>query len=172
MGISIQTYRCRIGTYVPKNQLKLQKNSYKYTSCRYATYPRNLKSARLFMMCVVILSSFSSFANHSNQQKLSFNLSTFICKTTSDPVKLNYTKSSSAVFLGLMPPNINIPNSKCTNNFYARYTYGNRSNRGIKLGHWNAGSAFLENKINDIENVIATHHPHLFGISEANLHKL
>ena len=155
MGISIQTYRCRIGTYVPKNQPKLQKNSYKYTSCRY-TYPRNLKSARLFMMCVVILSSFSSFANHSNQQKLSFNLSTFICKTTSDPVKLNYTKSSSAVFLGLMPPNINIPNSKCTNNFYARYTYGNRSNRGIKLSHWNAGSAFLEN-------------PHLFGISEANL---
>ena len=31
-------------------------------------------------------------------------------------------------------------------NFYARYTYGNRSNRGIRLSHWNAGSAHLENK--------------------------
>ena len=56
-------------------------------------------------------------------------------------------------------------------NFYARYTYGNRANRGIKLSHWNAGSAYLENKKIEIENVIADHHPHLLGISEANLHK-
>ena len=34
-------------------------------------------------------------------------------------------------------------------NFYARYTYGNRTNRGLKLSHWNAGSAFLENKRDD-----------------------
>ena len=27
-------------------------------------------------------------------------------------------------------------------NFYAKYTYGNKSNRGIKLSHWNAGSAY------------------------------
>ena len=57
------------------------------------------------------------------------------------------------------------------NNFYARYTNGNRTNRGIKLSHWNAGNAFLENKVINIENVIADHHPHLIGISEANLHK-
>ena len=56
-------------------------------------------------------------------------------------------------------------------NFYARYTYGNRSNRGVKLSHWNAGSAFLENKTNEIENLISDHHPHLLGISEANLQK-
>ena len=56
-------------------------------------------------------------------------------------------------------------------NFYARYTYGNRGNRGIKLSHWNAGNAHLENKTIDIENVISDHHPHLLGISEANLHK-
>ena len=56
-------------------------------------------------------------------------------------------------------------------NFYARYTYGNRANRGIKLSHWNAGNAYLENKINHIENLIADHHPHLLGISEANLYK-
>ena len=57
------------------------------------------------------------------------------------------------------------------NNFYARYTNGNRTNRGMKLSHWNAGNAFLENKVINIENVIADHHPHLIGISEANLHK-
>ena len=56
-------------------------------------------------------------------------------------------------------------------NFFARYTYGNRSNRGMKLSHWNAGNAYLENKTNEIENLILDHHPHLLGISEANLHK-
>ena len=56
-------------------------------------------------------------------------------------------------------------------NFYARYTYGNRNNRGIKLSHWNAGNAYLENKTNEIETLISDHHPHLLGISEANLHK-
>ena len=56
-------------------------------------------------------------------------------------------------------------------NFFARYTYGNRSNRGMKLTHWNAGNAYLENKTNEIENLILDHHPHLLGISEANLHK-
>ena len=56
-------------------------------------------------------------------------------------------------------------------NFYAWYTYGNRSNRGIKLSHWNAGGAHLENKTIEIENLISDHHPHLLGISEANLHK-
>ena len=56
-------------------------------------------------------------------------------------------------------------------NFYAKYTYGNKSNRGIKLSHWNAGSAHLENKISEIENLICDFHPHLIGISEANLHR-
>ena len=56
-------------------------------------------------------------------------------------------------------------------NFYARYTYGNRANRGINLSHWNAGSAFLENKTQEIETLISDYHPHLLGISEANLHK-
>ena len=57
------------------------------------------------------------------------------------------------------------------NNFYARYTYGNRKNRGIKLSHWNAGSAHLPNILNEIEIVISRHHPHIFGISESNLLK-
>ena len=56
-------------------------------------------------------------------------------------------------------------------NFYARYTYGNRANRGIKLSHRNAGNAHLENKTIDIEHGIADHHPHLIGIREVNLHR-
>ena len=56
-------------------------------------------------------------------------------------------------------------------NLYARYTYGNRNSKGIKLCHWNAGSAHLENKTSEIEKLVADYSPHILGISEANLHK-
>ena len=54
-------------------------------------------------------------------------------------------------------------------NFYARYTNGNRSNRGLKICHWNMGSAHLENKTNEIETVLADLRPHVLGISESNI---
>ena len=47
-------------------------------------------------------------------------------------------------------------------NIYARYTYGNRTNRGIKLCHWNAGNAHLRNKVNYIESVVSRYSPHFF----------
>ena len=53
-------------------------------------------------------------------------------------------------------------------NQLARATTGNRSNRGIKLAHWNAGSAHLYNKMDELEQVVADLHPHVLGVSEAN----
>ena len=40
----------------------------------------------------------------------------------------------------------------------------------MKILHWNKGSSFLENKINEIETIIDGYRPHVFGLSEANLH--
>ena len=57
------------------------------------------------------------------------------------------------------------------NDWYARCTYGNRNNRGIKLSHWNAVNAHLKNKLNEIESVTGLLHPLSFGVSEANLLK-
>ena len=34
---------------------------------------------------------------------------------------------------------------------------------------WNKGSALLHNKHHEIETLIAGHHPHILGLSEANL---
>ena len=45
---------------------------------------------------------------------------------------------------------------------------GNRESRGIRLAHWNAGSAHLHNKMTQLELAVADHRPHLLGISEAN----
>ena len=46
-------------------------------------------------------------------------------------------------------------------NQQVRAITGNRSNRGIKLAHWNAGSAHLHNKMDELEQVV-------LGVSEAN----
>ena len=54
-------------------------------------------------------------------------------------------------------------------NFSARYTNGNRQSRGIKIAHFNKGPGFLTTKKFEIENAIAGFHPHILGISEANL---
>ena len=48
---------------------------------------------------------------------------------------------------------------------------GNRGQRGrgIKIVAWNKGSSLLHNKHQEIESLIAGHHPHILGLSEANL---
>ena len=48
----------------------------------------------------------------------------------------------------------------------------NRDSKGVRLAHWNAGSAHLKNKLHDIEQVVSDHHPHLLGISESNYKKI
>ena len=44
-----------------------------------------------------------------------------------------------------------------------------RRGRGIKIVAWNKGSSLLHNKHQEIESLIAGHHPHILGLSEANL---
>ena len=46
---------------------------------------------------------------------------------------------------------------------------GNRSSKGIKIAHWNLGSAELQNKMCEIEAAVEKTKPGIFGISEANL---
>ena len=48
---------------------------------------------------------------------------------------------------------------------------GNRASRGIKIAHWNLGSAELQNKMCEIEAAVEKVKPGIFGISEANLSK-
>ena len=54
-------------------------------------------------------------------------------------------------------------------NFQSRYLHGNKKNQGIKICHWNKGGSHLVNKMPEIRNIVSGLHPHIFGISEANL---
>ena len=53
-------------------------------------------------------------------------------------------------------------------NFQSRYLYGNRRT-GIKISAWNKGGGFLQNKMPELKNIVNGLHPHILGISEANL---
>ena len=56
-------------------------------------------------------------------------------------------------------------------NFYARYTYGNRSQSGLKICHWNKSNSKMHSRMTEIKEIVSSHRPHLLGISEANIHK-
>ena len=50
-----------------------------------------------------------------------------------------------------------------------RMRNGNRASKGIKMAHWNLGSAELQNKMCEIEAAVDKLKPGILGISEANL---
>ena len=55
-------------------------------------------------------------------------------------------------------------------NFLARYTNGNKRQHGLKILHWNKGPSYLENKKSEIQTIVDKYHPHILGLSEANLY--
>ena len=54
-------------------------------------------------------------------------------------------------------------------NCQAKYTNGNKKSQGIKISAWNKGGGYLVNKMPEIKNIVNNLHPHILGISEANL---
>ena len=59
----------------------------------------------------------------------------------------------------------------CEVNFHARYKFGNIRKQGINICHWNKGSGYMFNKIEEIEYLVSSFKPHILGISEANFWK-
>ena len=48
---------------------------------------------------------------------------------------------------------------------------GNFKESNLLMMHWNAGPAFLERKLHNIEAIVSDKKPHIIGISEANLRR-
>ena len=151
MGVSLQVYRCRIGSFT-STSFNLSK------TINTATY-RTSNSSTEIILFLVLLSSLLVFVNIHQQ----------LYNVASAPTKV---KSNGEVH--------DTPNQKLAapcrlssrhRNFLAKMVNGNRGARGpgIKLIHWNKGPSFLRKKTEEIETIIANHHPHVLGLSEANL---
>ena len=170
MTCSLQTYRVRIGTFVPKPLATSCSVTRAPKSTVYVA-PKTFFTILSLYFCLVMYVGISK-SNYSDQtlegQTLSNSESSFIFiraqlstnSYISGKIYLIHSPNSSRFWL-----------SRKDRNSLAKATTGNRQNRGVKLAHWNAGSAHLHNKMQDIEKVISDYHPHVIGISESNLKK-
>ena len=155
MAISIQEYRSRIGRYLPKT--KCRKYSLDDIKVDEDFKKKNVPTRVCFFVICSLIFSLTPFTNLSTSETRTkdFNLTCAIrAGKSTNPIMIN--QPSVYIKLG---------------NFYARYTNGNRQARGIKIAHFNKGPGHLSTKVNEIENAISGFHPHIFGISEANLFK-
>ena len=146
--IDINIYRLRIGVFqmpcAKRSKFSIDDSKYKIHS-----YKLGLSLFQWLLLLLVFYTSLCE-SEHLSERKVSLR-----CRLSQKLTNKIYTLSAM----------------KTDVNFYARYTYGNRKNRGVKLCHWNAGNAFLKNKMYSIENVVDRFSPHILGISEANLLK-
>ena len=184
MGITIQAYRCRIGNFLPNKCTILQKNNYNNSTTRNENYPTDFNIIAFLLLTSVLLSSFLFPLGYqallqSNNQSYShplyptpnFSISLHQCSSwdawsgkTSSDIACNFLISYGINTLAAS-------SFKMITNFQSRYLHGNRRAGGIKLSHWNKGPGFMQNKIPEIKNIIDGLHPHIIGISEANLHQ-
>ena len=129
----INTYRSRIVTFQQPGQRKFKMN----------TFTGKMKNDFFsgFLRILLICSTFSLFALIFSEHKFGT-----ICQSEGFSHQSNENQSSH---YHEKKENISLSYNSSDlseeNNFYARYTYGNRKNRGIKVSHWNAGSAHLPN---------------------------
>ena len=188
MSVSINQWRACIGSFnggrgglVNKIPTGTARGSKQYGSGIFVGAGLLLALVTLLFSPIWILScgsyahlpGYSSSSNHHGEvYKIQFNTNTHKSRT-GQPCLVQMIISDSP---GLNDsPRINktvkprISRKKL--NKLVRAVTGNRSNRGIKLAHWNAGSAHLHNKLDDLMDVVSDLHPHVLGVSEANFRR-
>ena len=158
MGVSIEMYRINIGTF-QSNQVQRKK---------LCTIVKKCSLKCVLLLCFLLFNTHWIFALSEFQVEDRFNVpQNNYCRGASVIPSLSTRQCwSDEVETDC---NLNINFVLMTDvNFNARYVNGNRRNKGLKITHWNLGSAYLGNKIHEIETLVADFHPHILGISEAN----
>ena len=157
MGVTLQEYRSRIGSFYKTNSRVSNKKSLVIkTSGSFEQYlPLLILFAGLLSIYCTPYLTVPTSLNHNNPYTPAMSSRPAPAPT---PTRSPPASPSASFWL-----------SNKEKNRIARATTGNRENRGIKLAHWNAGSAHLRNKMLEIEQVVSEIKPHILGISEANL---
>ena len=177
MGITIQAYRCSIGRFLPKHSSIDFKN---HSAKKYDENPSKSFSIRNYLLLIIVLCiplcyvffGNSQFQNMSktNNHPLYPSTSLQNITTSRDNFTGNTTTDIAATFI--LQYGIHVMasfSSRMITNFSLRYLNGNRKSGGIKISHWNKGPGFLQNKMPEVKNILNGLHPHILGLSEANL---
>ena len=177
MEVTIQQYRSRIGRFLPKHghDRIIGNTSRNYEDYPTITIPGIWYYILAFAIFTPVMISINQYVNIQRQEQ-SYNHPFYpaeIKETSTESIYSPGTVSTDLHSRFLLSYMINIfaaSKFSMVTNYQSKYTNGNRKNQGIKIAHWNKGNAFLQNKMPEIRNIISGLHPHIIGISEANLH--
>ena len=158
MGIDIQQYRASIGSFFPTGNF-----IYNY-SRKNLSKLTNLESTKMNYFRISILAALFLFISSIYCQNI---YQSGRSSTSQDCSSTLTTASGSEIICGSDVFSLNF--FTMITNFMSRYVNGNRSSKGIKIGHWNKGNSYLINKMHDIKTIIWQHHTHILGVSEASL---
>ena len=167
MGVSLQTYRVRIGSFKSLVRIKSDRN---LTGTNFSLPQWNYKMTImiiLFLGSLVLLSYLCSAIPVTASQPPGALQNSFKNLSTSIFVRTRCTLTLELASY-LLRPAVSARITHKKHNKSVRVVNGNRGH-GIKLTHWNKGPSFLTNCHSDISSIIASYRPHLLGLSEANL---
>ena len=179
MGVSLQTHRFRIGTFnhgLASGSTKITKNETHNVNFKVVFFLLWVVNSGLVLTVIhnqCLPTKFSACKTQQSLSQLQQSQGRWLPSSSGSGLKSSSlylpTSSGQIDFIYIYKSHI----SKKDRNFFARMVHGNRSQRGhgIKLVHWNKGPAFLINKHQEVETVLADHRPHVLGLSEANLKK-
>ena len=165
MGISIESYRIRIGTFVPKEPKSFKIKRYKFSSnsCNIKYKLKKTTIREVFISCMVWIMIYSSMTiwNTSNVQSQLLR-SNRIIEPGCDNVQSFSNQWGAGLSWSYSRSKVNL----------MHYTNGNRRNLGYRYFSWNCDRGLLsKNKIEDIRVFASKHSPHLIAISEVDLRK-
>ena len=180
MGISLQTYRIRIGYFRP--YFNTGKNDKPKGNFQYPSGLLSLKSGTVIFVLFNLIALFV-YLNRSSFE----NISTVVqCHPPPPPPLMDISPCTSAAttrqpctsscdqYTVQLSPSLTSPGSWLTSAEWSalcKAKFGNRSqkDKGIKIIMWNKGSSLLQNKHHEIQTLIGDHKPHIMGLCEANL---
>ena len=163
MGICIEAYRVRIGTYVSREPKSSRIKRYNF-QCNVSNFKHKVKQttfSEILLSCLIWFIIVNSIQIWSNSSVISVENKQLL-EPGCNKVYLNTRRWSTG---------LNWAYSRSKSNLL-HYTYGNRRNVGYRYFSWNCDRGFLStNKLEDVRTFAAKHSPHLMAISEVDLRK-
>ena len=167
MGIELGQYRACIGSFNSKISNYRIKNNVTQTTENQPTYNFFYLSAAILIPIIIgSMAAIYRCDEYCNYQVVRNNQQNIQDKNFSGDISVDFSSS----FILQYTLNVFAASSfSMISNFQSRYLNGNRKNQGIKICHWNKGGSHLQNKMPEIRQLVSGLHPHILGISEANL---